>query len=159
MYRFIILLMFYLFPQVSWAQELEVTAPSIYSVKVTVPGTVYGLPLITLGDRHGLVLSFDELTRDAKYYRYKLHHCDRDWNPTDLPEIEYLEGINDQLINDYSFSNQTHKEYVNYQIPFPNEDLKPKIRDRKSTRLNSSHVASSYAVFCLKKKKKYRRKT
>src|SRR5437660_9602915 len=28
------------------------------------------------------------------------------------------------------------------------------IRDRKSTRLNSSHVAISYAVFCLKKKTK-----
>src|SRR5207253_9680983 len=27
------------------------------------------------------------------------------------------------------------------------------LRDRKSTRLNSSHVAISYAVFCLKKKK------
>src|SRR5690625_6186886 len=27
--------------------------------------------------------------------------------------------------------------------------------DRKSTRLNSSHVAISYAVFCLKKKNKY----
>src|SRR5690625_6854167 len=27
------------------------------------------------------------------------------------------------------------------------------IKDRKSTRLNSSHVASSYAVFCLIKKK------
>src|SRR5207253_4476011 len=27
------------------------------------------------------------------------------------------------------------------------------MRDRKSTRLNSSHVAISYAVFCLKKKK------
>src|SRR5690606_41063730 len=27
------------------------------------------------------------------------------------------------------------------------------IRDRKSTRLNSSHVKISYAVFCLKKKK------
>src|SRR5438067_10738745 len=26
-------------------------------------------------------------------------------------------------------------------------------RDRKSTRLNSSHVSISYAVFCLKKKK------
>src|SRR5207253_5937651 len=26
------------------------------------------------------------------------------------------------------------------------------LRDRKSTRLNSSHVAISYAVFCLKKK-------
>src|SRR5690625_6402019 len=29
----------------------------------------------------------------------------------------------------------------------------PRVRDRKSTRLNSSHVAISYAVFCLKKKK------
>src|SRR5690625_5837866 len=29
--------------------------------------------------------------------------------------------------------------------------------DRKSTRLNSSHVAISYAVFCLKKKKRKRR--
>src|SRR5690606_42070503 len=28
-------------------------------------------------------------------------------------------------------------------------------RDRKSTRLNSSHVKISYAVFCLKKKKEY----
>src|SRR5690554_7322682 len=27
------------------------------------------------------------------------------------------------------------------------------LQDRKSTRLNSSHVRSSYAVFCLKKKK------
>src|SRR5437870_7920652 len=30
--------------------------------------------------------------------------------------------------------------------------------DRKSTRLNSSHVAISYAVFCLKKKKKKKKK-
>src|SRR5690625_7003431 len=31
----------------------------------------------------------------------------------------------------------------------PGSDI---VRDRKSTRLNSSHVAISYAVFCLKKK-------
>src|SRR5438034_3247284 len=29
-------------------------------------------------------------------------------------------------------------------------------RDRKSTRLNSSHTVISYAVFCLKKKKHYK---
>src|SRR5215469_9935701 len=33
----------------------------------------------------------------------------------------------------------------------------PPERDRKSTRLNSSHVEISYAVFCLKKKKKYKK--
>src|SRR5690625_5572408 len=32
-------------------------------------------------------------------------------------------------------------------------ELNPDTLDRKSTRLNSSHVAISYAVFCLKKKK------
>src|SRR5437870_10564828 len=32
-------------------------------------------------------------------------------------------------------------------------------RDRKSTRLNSSHVAISYAVFCLKKKTKNENKS
>src|SRR3712207_7338946 len=31
-----------------------------------------------------------------------------------------------------------------------------KARDRKSTRLNSSHANISYAVFCLKKKNKFR---
>src|SRR4051812_49566970 len=30
----------------------------------------------------------------------------------------------------------------------------PRRRDRKSTRLNSSHMSISYAVFCLKKKKR-----
>src|SRR5437870_10870579 len=37
---------------------------------------------------------------------------------------------------------------------FTDSGHSPESRDRKSTRLNSSHVAISYAVFCLKKKKK-----
>src|SRR3712207_8058911 len=34
--------------------------------------------------------------------------------------------------------------------------LRLRYRDRKSTRLNSSHANISYAVFCLKKKKQHR---
>src|SRR5437870_10679723 len=37
------------------------------------------------------------------------------------------------------------------------DEVRPDARDRKSTRLNSSHVAISYAVFCLKKKKKHKK--
>src|SRR5436305_11168683 len=43
------------------------------------------------------------------------------------------------------------------QQPAPEFVLQPldlEAEDRKSTRLNSSHVRISYAVFCLKKKKK-----
>src|SRR5437660_7259420 len=38
------------------------------------------------------------------------------------------------------------------------EEVPASSPDRKSTRLNSSHVASSYAVFCLKKKNRTRRR-
>src|SRR5207253_11317456 len=43
---------------------------------------------------------------------------------------------------------------VTPDMPFPSTAclLQQKLGDRKSTRLNSSHVAISYAVFCLKKK-------
>src|SRR5438445_11074860 len=40
------------------------------------------------------------------------------------------------------------------RIPGPCCRLSPARTDRKSTRLNSSHANISYAVFCLKKKKK-----
>src|SRR5437762_9771697 len=35
-------------------------------------------------------------------------------------------------------------------------EMRECLLDRKSTRLNSSHRCISYAVFCLKKKKKYK---
>src|SRR2546426_5100054 len=38
----------------------------------------------------------------------------------------------------------------------PRTDQRDPLRDRKSTRLNSSHLVISYAVFCLKKKKTVR---
>src|SRR3712207_7832478 len=44
---------------------------------------------------------------------------------------------------------ETMKIHGNTIIMVPSETLK----DRKSTRLNSSHANISYAVFCLKKKK------
>src|SRR5690606_40578551 len=39
------------------------------------------------------------------------------------------------------------------QAPVRGGERRRRDRDRKSTRLNSSHVKISYAVFCLKKKK------
>src|SRR5690606_41643346 len=40
-----------------------------------------------------------------------------------------------------------------YRAPENAQALAARLQDRKSTRLNSSHVKISYAVFCLKKKK------
>src|SRR5690349_22576248 len=51
----------------------------------------------------------------------------------------------------------TDGEYTEHGILLPDSIRKPRI-DRKSTRLNSSHVEISYAVFCLKKKKNINKK-
>src|SRR5437667_8584934 len=47
---------------------------------------------------------------------------------------------------------------VQHDTPVQLAIAEPACRDRKSTRLNSSHITISYAVFCLKKKKKWDRK-
>src|SRR6266436_9376289 len=48
------------------------------------------------------------------------------------------------------FRSRAHR--ARHRCPWPAISFSP--RDRKSTRLNSSHGYISYAVFCLKKKKK-----
>src|SRR5256885_8626163 len=42
---------------------------------------------------------------------------------------------------------------VAQEFPLPSGERRTRLGDRKSTRLNSSHLVISYAVFCLKKKK------
>src|SRR5689334_25404053 len=50
-------------------------------------------------------------------------------------------------------SDSYRPSYGRYVRKFPRQS----ILDRKSTRLNSSHSSISYAVFCLKKKKKIKK--
>src|SRR5690625_6134720 len=57
---------------------------------------------------------------------------------TDLKKLEELKGLSEDEVEEL---NNAEKKFIESE-------------DRKSTRLNSSHVATSYAVFCLKKKKK-----
>src|SRR5947208_7988718 len=48
---------------------------------------------------------------------------------------------------------RTH-EPARHFVQCPHERCDRRLQDRKSTRLNSSHQIISYAVFCLKKKKR-----
>src|SRR3712207_7550044 len=57
----------------------------------------------------------------------------------------FLAGL---VVSESEFETQVLAEII------PLRDLFSTLLDRKSTRLNSSHANISYAVFCLKKKKK-----
>src|SRR5690554_6759737 len=61
----------------------------------------------------------------------------------------------DAVITSECHRYQSALRFINYQIPKAEKGVYQSAdADRKSTRLNSSHVRISYAVFCLKKKKK-----
>src|SRR5699024_11578495 len=61
-----------------------------------------------------------------------------------------VEELN-QINNEISTSMTNIKRNLNETVKKAEQET----RDRKSTRLNSSHVSISYAVFCLKRKKPY----
>src|SRR5207253_7519747 len=60
--------------------------------------------------------------------------------------LQGLQAVNTQLFEKIVF----WRERARRQLKMLGRQIEH--LDRKSTRLNSSHVASSYAVFCLKKK-------
>src|SRR5690625_6778476 len=75
--------------------------------------------------------------------------------PRYVRQIEcFLNGTPVILTDEYSIGSFTGN--LNGLMRFSQFVQQP---DRKSTRLNSSHVAISYAVFCLKKKKKKERQS
>src|SRR5690348_17384496 len=76
-------------------------------------------------------------------YSTYLSECHIDEKPYDLSEMNMVAKLLDDLARSYS---EQIKELLDSRAFI--------LKDRKSTRLNSSHPSISYAVFCLKKKKK-----
>src|SRR5699024_11604797 len=74
----------------------------------------------------------------------------------DLSNFEVIDKDGQETLADPEFRNYTlqvpHGKYANVLVKM--EGNLKQSEDRKSTRLNSSHVSISYAVFCLKKKTK-----
>ena len=95
----------------------------IRSVQLSIPGFMTSQPIINLGSGQ-LKLSFDDLDGDAREFIYSVEHCNADWTPSDLSEMEFLDGFNEEEIETYDFSFNTLQEYTNYQVRIPNDDFK-----------------------------------
>ena len=73
-----------------------------------------------------LEISFDELSHDTKQYTYKVLHCDRSWQESQINSYEYIDGFTTNDIVDYELSNNTQQEYTHYWLEFPNADMQLK---------------------------------
>src|SRR5437870_8498628 len=70
-----------------------------------------------------------------------------------LQHVMNLTDVDDRIIANAAAAGKNIRDYTEKFAQAFFDDCKTLSIDRKSTRLNSSHVAISYAVFCLKKKK------
>src|SRR5690625_7111325 len=83
---------------------------------------------------------------EAIVHILKKHHYTVDLVDNGTDGLDYgLSGIYDVIILDIMLPEMDGLSVLK-------ELRQNQVQDRKSTRLNSSHVAISYAVFCLKKK-------
>lgn len=79
----------------------------------------YVQPPVTPLGRQNLVLEFDDVQDHHNNYFVKLIHCNFDWSKSQLADLDFFEGYNENPINEYAFSNNTHARYVHYRFAVP----------------------------------------
>ena len=97
---------------------------NIKTVRLHIDGFPHSYPVIELGGGARLKLSFDDLSQDVGRYSYSFIHCNQDWTPSTLGQMEYNSGYGNDYLEDYDFSLRTLTQYVHYDLVFPNRNMR-----------------------------------
>lgn len=75
---------------------------------------------ISLIQQIPLVLKFDEInTEEADYYRARIIHCNMDWTPSGLADLQFLHEYNEFNIEQFEFSIATKVPYTHFTFELP----------------------------------------
>lgn len=105
--------------------ENEIVPP--YNIKTVsfVQNNQNVVPIFQLGD--AFQLQFDDLYGNDASYFYEIVHCDYNWNPSDIQKRDYLQGFDNQRVQESSSSFNCLQIYTHYRLPFPNSTTQLKI--------------------------------
>lgn len=104
----------------------NVYVKGIESVSLLPNGVKLGDPIAQLGAGfEQLVLTFDDLEEESRYVKYTFIHCTHDWQPSDMNQIEYLDGFMEDENATYNYSFNTITHYMQYRLAFPTENMRP----------------------------------
>lgn len=101
----------------------------ILTLRTEIDGRLESQPVLSLGSRKTIEISFDEMSHEYKRYVYQLQHCDFYWQPTEeLFYSEFAESTQENVpIEDYTESQNVTTHYTHYSFSFPNADMRPLI--------------------------------
>lgn len=113
----------------SVAQQTRSLVPDINTVRLLLNGEAGRLPVLRLGSKDVLELSFDNLTHEYERFEYRLVHCDRDWQPSEgillSDAVDYIQESTP--IEEYDYSMNTLQLYTHYRFEVPSDDARPRI--------------------------------
>ena len=99
--------------------------PQIKTLQAVVNQDWLSSAVMRLNTDDVLDVSFDELSHDYHRYTYHVEHCEADWTPSaSLFESDWLEGFNDNPIDDYDASVNTTVAYTHYRFQIPNDRMR-----------------------------------
>ncbi len=78
--------------------------------------------VLNVGSSSEATLQFDDLALNYPSYYFRVIHCQADWKPSPLSDIEYLADFNDVPLRNPESSIGTKVPYLHYTVPIP--DLK-----------------------------------
>jgi len=97
---------------------------NIKTIQLYREGWPLSYPVVKLREDVPLVLKFDDLSMEQPTYLYKVIHCNADWTPSDLSEMEYLEGYPENEIPGGTPSFSTYYSYQHHTLNLPNENTR-----------------------------------
>jgi len=81
------------------------------------------IPASSLVGGAPLLLGFDDLADKTYNYFVTIRHCNSDWAPSSLPDIDYMKDYNEFRITKYEMSLNTKVSYVHYTFEVPEVKL------------------------------------
>lgn len=81
-------------------------------------------PVIQKGSSDYVTISFDFMTMDYPHLSYRIKACNADWSLSSIDEMDYMQGINEVVIDDPEPSYNTTFDYSHYTFRIPNDDIK-----------------------------------
>lgn len=108
------------------ASHTFVQAEGIATVLFPHAETSQAIPLVQLGSGEVITLSFDELEPSfTRTLFYQFQHCNAQWQPTDIMDIEYVDGFNRFYDAEHAQNSiGTTTDYIHYQVDISTAPLR-----------------------------------